>query len=240
MKRVDNLVTSSWKKLGNISNSTQYLTAHSAEKLDKHAEVRAFNLVCINKIQLQHVGGVIYQGDTIASQTWTRSVWLSCSSTPYCSDNTCPLMYLTSDDWNRCRGEVFRIYRALGPGAVRVGDLVGLYYPRGGRWLGCAGINCAKATCPGYPTTAYGFVSPEHWYRCWGEVFKIYARGKGSGAVINAQDDIALYYLQQGLWVGQGYERLTGKYPCLGSSRPPPLASYDGCGWENFRIWKRD
>ena len=39
MKMVDNLVTSSWRKLGSTSNSIQYLTAHSSEKLDKHAEV---------------------------------------------------------------------------------------------------------------------------------------------------------------------------------------------------------
>ena len=149
---------------------------------------------------------------------------------------------MMGNDWTACLGEVFRIYRALGPGAVRVGDLVGLYYPlEGGRWFGCGGSNCAKATCPGNPTTAHGFATAEDWYRCWGEVFVIYASGKGNGAIINAQDEIVLYYLQEGLWVGQGYEGYTRKYPgCLGPSRPPPLDRYDGCVLENFKIWKRD
>ena len=66
-------------------------------------------------------------------------------------------------------------------------------------------------------------------------MFKIYASGKGSGAIINAQDEIVLYYLQEGLWVGQGYEGNTRKFPgCLGPSRPPPLDRYDGCEKEDL------
>ena len=49
MKRVVNLVTSSWRKLGSISNSTQYPIAHSAEKKDKPMEVGVSNrnLLCL-------------------------------------------------------------------------------------------------------------------------------------------------------------------------------------------------
>ena len=148
---------------------------------------------------------------------------------------------MIGNDWSSCWGEVFQIYRASGPGTVRVGDLVGLYYPQqSGTWLGCPGDQCAKATCPGIPSFQYGFASQELWYRCWGEVFKIYARGKGNGDVINSDDDVTFYYLQQGLWLAQGDGPHTSKQPCLGLTRPPPLNNYDGCAWETFRVWKRD
>ena len=39
-------------------------------------------------------------------------------------------MQMTGSDWTNCWGEVFRIYRMSGPGNVRVGDVVGIYYPR--------------------------------------------------------------------------------------------------------------
>ena len=67
-------------------------------------------------------------------------------------------MQMTGTDWNTCWGEVFEIYRARRPSKVQVGDLVGLHYPRqNGTWLGCAGNKCAKATCPGFPSTSDGF-----------------------------------------------------------------------------------
>ena len=67
---------------------------------------------------------------------------------------------MSGDDWTNCAGEVFKIYRASGTGAVRVGDLVGIYYPHeSGRWLDCSSDNCAKGTCPGTPTTAHGFAT---------------------------------------------------------------------------------
>lgn len=149
-------------------------------------------------------------------------------------------MYMTGSEWNSCWGEVFRIYRLGGPGSVRVGDFVGLYYPRQiGTWLGCSGSYCAKATCPGNPTHAFGFASNEKWLQCWGEVFVIYAYGKSTGAVIKPDDQIVLYYLQQNLWLAQGPSGSTRKLPCLGTSRPPSLAKHDVCAWETFRIWKR-
>lgn len=147
---------------------------------------------------------------------------------------------MIGSDWTHCWGEVFTIYRANGPGSVRVGDLVGIYYPHDRRWFGCAGSRCAKATCPGYPTIENGFATQELWYRCWGEVFKIYAKGKSSGSIINSDDDVTLYYLQDQNWVAQGYDFPTVKRPCLGTARPPPLSTYDCCPHETFRIWKRD
>ena len=151
-------------------------------------------------------------------------------------------MQMDGNDWTDCWGEVFQIYRASGPGTVRVGDLVGLYYPReGGRWLGCSPNNrCAKATCPGYPTAQFGFANQEKWYQCWGEVFKIYVKGKGLGEVVNSDDIVAFYYLNQQNWVAQGYDTETVKLPCLGTTRPPAYSTYDGCAYEIFRMWKRE
>ena len=145
---------------------------------------------------------------------------------------------MTGSDWTRCWGEVFQIYRASGPGQVRVGDLVGLHYPHeSGRWLGCPGSNCFKAACPGHPTTTYGFASQEHWYWCFGEVFKVYAKGKSNGAIINAGDDIMLYYLQQQLWVDLD-DGDAQKSSCVGTIRPPPFSKFDVCSSETFTIWK--
>ena len=134
---------------------------------------------------------------------------------------------------------MFQIYRAAGPGAVQVGDLVGLHYPhQPGHWLGCAGNQCGKATCPGSPTTAYGFSSDERWFTCYGEVFRIYAKEKNVGDTINAGDLIMLYYLNGVLWVSQGTGS-TIKASCPGTSRPPPFTKFDRCPYEGFTIMKQ-
>ncbi len=143
------------------------------------------------------------------------------------------------NDWYRCTGEVFRIYRALGPGAVRVHDMVGLYYPReSGKWLGCNAPKCGKYTCPGQPTNRYGFSQRHRWNRCWGEVFRIYAKGKKRRAVVNSDDEIALYYVRGRAWVSQGFHQ-TVKRGCLGNSLPPSVSKYDRCAHETFTIWKK-
>ena len=149
---------------------------------------------------------------------------------------------MTGDDWNTCHGEIFQIYRARGPGQVRAGDLVGLHYPNiPGKWLGCPGTTkgCEKTSCPGQPTIAHGFATLDNWFRCWGEVFRIYANGKNEGAVIKSGDDIMLYYIQEGNWVAQPDTGNTGKFPCPGTVRPPPLSRVDVCPSETFKIWKR-
>lgn len=150
-------------------------------------------------------------------------------------------MLMSGNDWTNCWGEVFEIYRKEGPGDVKSGDTVGFYYPRqGGTWLGCGGSNCAKANCPGYPTTHDGFRDQASWHNCWGEVFKIFARGKPTGSIINSQDEIAIYYLRDNLWVAQPDNRDSLKFPCLGTDLPPALATYDGCFAETFRIFVRN
>ena len=163
---------------------------------------------------------------------------MSCAPNP-CRRGTCPRLYMEGTEWNNCWGEVFRIYRFSGPGQVRAGEVIAINYPReAGRWFGCAGTYCGKASCPGTPTFAYGMQTHEKWFQCWGEVFKIYARGKALGAPLYSHDDIMLYYLQQGKWVA-----LVGTYPdkrtCPGTIRPPPPFRYDICWGENFELWER-
>ena len=180
----------------------------------------------------------LYHGDTVALQSFRRDHWLGCSL-GHCTGAPCPGVYMRGSDWTDCWGEVFRIYRASGRGWIRVGDLVGLYYPReSGIWVGCSLSTCRMATCPGQPTAAYGFASQEQWFTCWGEVFKIYANGKNEGSIINSNDDIMLYYLNANVWVSQGYGN-TVKSHCPGSSRPPSSSKYDTCSNEVFKIWKR-
>ena len=88
-------------------------------------------------------------------------------------------------DWVNCTGAIFRIYRASGKGAVRSGDLVGIYYTRTS-WLSCVGRNtdCGKSKCPGSPTSQDGFENRDKWYECPGNVFRIYAKGKESNVTI--------------------------------------------------------
>ena len=181
---------------------------------------------------------VINHGSTIALQpVYSKRDWLGCSVQP-CAKATCPGLYMEGNDW-KCWGEVFRIYRLHGPGAVRVGDIVGIYYPhQSGHWLGCSVNPCGLDSCPGQPTTLYGFQNTESWFVCWGEVFKIYARGKNLGAQINAHDDVMLYYLQGQTWVGLSIHQVHHD-PCPGTVRPPPNERYEICWGENFEIWKK-
>ena len=141
-------------------------------------------------------------------------------------------------DWRNCWGEVFRIYRRNGPGTVTAGDYVGIYYPReSGKWLGCAGSQCGKAGCPGQPSQ-HGFQSPSKWSQCWGEVFRIYARGKSIGDSIHAHDQIMLYYVRGSNWFALSHN-VAHHETCPGRVLPPPNSRYEPCWGENFEIWKK-
>ena len=145
---------------------------------------------------------------------------------------------MDDNDWRKCFGEVFKIYRKRGSGNVRVGDLIAISYPReSGKWFGCAGRLCGKADCPGHSCKS-GFSLPIKWSQCWGEVFQIYARGKPLGSRINSHDHIMLYYVRGRNWVG-----LVGRNPdkrtCPGKIRPPPSTKYDRCWGEVFELWVR-
>ena len=153
---------------------------------------------------------------------------------------TCPGLFFDEHDYTRrCVGEVMQIYRANGPGSVKVGDLIGIYYPIDKKWLGCHGSgNCYKHACPGHPTLAYGFSNYEHWHRCYGEIYKIYARGKKNGDIITHKDDVMILFLQN-----FDYLSFPGgtihRNPCPSGHRPPSREKYDCCWGEVFNIWKR-
>ena len=176
----------------------------------------------------------------MAFQSYNRAYWLSCYVTPCKSRYTCPGFAMSGDKWINCGGEVFQFYRARGPGAVRVGDLVGIYHPlTPGKWLGCNSPSgdCGKYTCPGTPSNTYGFQSQDKWTLCGGEVFKIYAKGKALNSVINEQDIIMLYYLIGNQWVNLANTNVArGSGP--GTTRPPSDATFERNWSYTLDVWK--
>ena len=204
----------------------------TAEVYTKH------HIFTLNNMTWYNTVGVILSGSTIALQTFVKDQYFSCAGN-VCGLNGCPGAHMDRNDWKRCTGEVFIIYRALGPGAVQVDDMVGLYYPHeSGNWLGCAAHECGKYTCPGQPNNLYGFSQRSSWNSCSGEVFRIYVKGKKKGAIINSNDEISLYYMRERAWVSQGFHQ-TIRRNCLGVVFPPPVSKYDGCAHETFTIRKK-
>ena len=183
---------------------------------------------------------MIRSGDTIALQPLhQKRVWLGCNGSP-CYKAGCPNLYMEGADWDNCWGEVFQIYRLFGPGDVTVGDVIGIHYPaEPGNWLGCAGSLCGKANCPGQPSLDHGFQDFERLFRCWGEAYRIYAKGKNVGDKICANDDVTIFYIYGQNWIGLAEGNNPDHDPCPGSVRPPPDVVYDVCWGEIFEIWKR-
>ena len=183
----------------------------------------------------------ILHGNTIAFQLAdTLQVWVACYVHP-CYFDTCPGVFMNNQEWNRCYGQVFQIFRKNGPGVVRVGDVIGLHYPRiPGTWFGCAGAECTRASCPGIPNNKYGFQNQNRWTQCWGEVFKIYGGGKPVGAPIHDQDPIFLYYVRGDNYIGMPYGVLNHR-PCPGTwGKPNPgPPAYEHCVAELFQIVKK-
>ena len=83
--------------------------------------------------------------------------WLGCNA-PICRGANCPEMIFTGADWNTCWGEVYQIYRPLGPGSIRSGDFVGLYYVRTGHWFSLHQNIARTLPCPGSVNPATGEV----------------------------------------------------------------------------------
>ena len=155
-----------------------------------------------------------------------------------CDTPACPGAIFDGRDWSHnCLGEVFQIYKPI-PGFIRSGDIVGIHYPhRRGSWLGCGGHQCRKMSCPGHPSTRYGFSREDRWYQCSGEVYRIFAYRKSRGAIINSGDDIMLYFLAFKRWVN-GEGNVEGTSACPGYE-PPRKDKFDRCPHEVFTIIKR-
>ena len=185
----------------------------------------------------------VVQGSTIALQiVYDKRTWLSCS-TSNCRRQTCPILYMDPQDWTRCWGQVFQIYRQKGPGNVVVGDVVGLHYPQEhGQWLSLAEGYGYKKSCPGHPNLSSGFATHYTWFQCWGEVFKIFARGydgkvKDLGEVIREHDIIMLCFINQHKFVG--FFDVLDLRTCPGTTLPPPANVYDTCWGEVAELWLR-
>ena len=164
-------------------------------------------------------------------------------------------MFMDNRDYSSCQGTVFNLYRlnfkGQSQGTVRVGEMVGIYYPRDKFWLGCAGgtgAKCYRTTCPGKPTLANGFANTKLIKQCYGAVFKIFARGKKIGDVITHRDDILLYINSGGQYVsyrpkslmmyGSIFEAMImHRGICPGRAIPP--SKYEQCPDEIFSIWKK-
>lgn len=163
----------------------------------------------------------------MAFQTYNKRQWFSCRLTK-CTRSTCPGIIITLNDWKTCFGEVFQIYRRSGPGPVKAGDEVGIYYPRGSRWMGCPLGTCDKRPCPGTPSVEHGFQDARRWKTCWGEVFNIYAAGKAVGSTITKSDTIMLYYRKTSQWVNFGNPTVAVG-GCPGATCPPTISTHAKC-----------
>jgi len=169
-----------------------------------------------------------------------KSAWLGCPA-DICDLRTCPSSngnYRYFD--GRCWGEDFQI---IGEGTthnpIKSGQRIRLRYLREhNAWMGCSLNNrCDKRPCPG--TTAQGgdFTND----RCWGEIFRIYARGRKNGEVIYNGDVVMLYYARDGKYVsiqGQNEDDDTSLnfYPGVA---PPAYLSYGICSKNAFRVYRK-
>ena len=169
-----------------------------------------------------------------------KNAWLGCPAS-VCDLRMCPSgnnNYRYFD--GRCYGEEFQI---IGEGthgsAIKSGQRIRLRYLRDhNAWMGCpANTYCDKRTCPG--TTAAGTVFTNN--RCWGEVLKIYARGRADGQIIYNGDLVMLYYAWGGKYVsiqGQFEGNDTSLNFCPGEV-PPAYLSYGICSKNVFRIYRK-
>ena len=81
------------------------------------------------------------------------------------------------------------------------------------------------------------FESPEKRYQCSGEVFRIYAKGKGVGWRKKEGDDVMFYHVEQpGRWVSQLSTQRMRKRTYPGYTKPLSHSKYDKCGAEVFKI----
>ena len=136
----------------------------------------------------------------------------------------------------RCSGEVFQIYRAAGPGQVKVGDKVGFYFPYKRKWIGRGGD---LAPCPGVPANSRHRLNT----RCWGEVFQLYARGKSTGQPIDQLDHVMIYYPQGKNFYMYRHDNARNdgfvRSSCPGQCLPPQPSAYERCYRYVFAIRKK-
>ena len=141
---------------------------------------------------------MLRSGSTIALKLSSRSFWGSALWLSlwryWSSSSTCPGDTFEGKK-DECWAEVFEIYRLHGGGNINTGDLVGIYYPREQEWFSMWEGYGRKSDCPGRPNVGHGFEGENHHIKCWGEVFRVYAKGKRNGVRIKDGDTLAFYYV---------------------------------------------
>ena len=168
-------------------------------------------------------------GSTIALRIYNNnwfSLWLELSASSHC-----PIRCF-DNCWVPCQGEVLQIYRMEGPGTVHSGDTVGIYYPLGKTWFSMYEGEGHKDKCPGTPNIETGFHTRQLWYKCWGEVFLVFAKGKNNGEQITAGDRLALFYPAEHSHVRFSTNQSTLSQCMLeksGGSIQPSNRAYDEC-----------
>ena len=161
-------------------------------------------------------------------------------------DTVCDLRHCSSSSNNhhyfdgRCYGEEFQI---IGEGAphnpIKCGQCIRLCYLRDhNTWMGCPSSKnyCDKRTCPGTTSQASNFNRG-----CYGEIFRIYARGKANGQIVYSGDVVMLYYEHGGRYVsiqGENSGDDTSLNFCPGVT-PPAYLSYGICSKNAFRIYRK-
>ena len=171
-----------------------------------------------------------------------RDAWLGCPhSNTICDLRKCPSSYGRYRNFDgQCYGEEFQI---IGEGtsysSIRVGQRIRIrYIHEHNTWIGCSSESyCAKATCPGTTVQGGSFTND----RCWGEIFKIYARGKTIGQIIYNGDLVMLFYVRAGRYVsiqGENEADDTSLSFCPGLA-PPTYLSYVICSKNVFRIYRK-
>lgn len=170
----------------------------------------------------------------VAFQAMTESEhWLGCN-TRGCGTSTCGGRLLDFDEWRNCYGQVFKVYRRDGPGAVRVGDYVSFLQFRTDLWLDCESQNCALSRCGGEVSNT-GFDDRSKWCECSGSAFRLASFNKTIGTPIYGGEPVMLYSVTEDSYISLGLQ-VASKTTCPGSRFPPPGDRFDECSHAVFRL----
>ena len=207
------------------NNTFQVFSYHSATSLTVHRVV------------------TLSSGDTISIQVMNNLRLHVGYSSGNGGADTCAGPYFDPEDYAKCTGEVFQIYRVAGPGQVKVGDIVGFYSPLKRQWMSAVGTQTHLSPCPGIPQNSHHRPTRDPKNRCWGEVFQIYARGKNEGQPIDQLDHVMIYYSRQKGFLQyphtNGRKNGLVRSTCPGECLPPPASSYERCFQNVFAIHKK-
>ena len=116
---------------------------------------------------------------------------------------------------------------------------MGIYHVNGRKWLSMPFGKITTGSCPGQPTTQFGFSSFTNWFRCGYEVFQIYAMGKRIGDTITDQDNIALFFPTKQTYVSfLPTEHILSSCMVKRSNniRPPTNDAFDMCPYDSVEI----